>query len=95
MLDCRGIRTIAIDTGSEKKALCESLGAERWIDFKEEKDIVKAVQGATPDGLGPHGAVVAASAAASYEQAMGKAPEPGIQYSSTFSSRLILLAQST
>lgn len=65
------MRVIAIDTGSEKQALCEKLGAEKWIDFKTEKDIVKAVQAATPDGLGPHGAIVAASAAAAYEQAMG------------------------
>lgn len=66
----RGIRTIAIDTGDEKKKLCEKLGAEKWIDFKTEKDLVKAVQSAVPDGLGPHGAVVAAAGAAAYEQAM-------------------------
>jgi propanol-preferring alcohol dehydrogenase len=66
------MRVIAIDTGSEKKSLCSELGAEKWIDFKTEKDIVKAVQAATPDGLGPHGAIVAASSAGAYEQAMGK-----------------------
>jgi len=53
-----GLRVIAIDTGAEKKALCEKLGAERWIDFKEEKDIVKAVKAAAGgDGLGPHGEI--------------------------------------
>jgi propanol-preferring alcohol dehydrogenase len=36
-----GLRVIAIDTGAEKKALCESFGAEKWIDFKLSKDIVK------------------------------------------------------
>ncbi|KAL7007935.1 alcohol dehydrogenase [Cystobasidiomycetes sp. EMM_F5] len=65
-----GIRTIAIDTGSEKEQLCKKMGAEKWIDFKTEKDMVKAVQAAVPDGLGPHGAVVAAAGAAAYEQAM-------------------------
>lgn len=66
----RGIRVIAIDTGSEKEQLVKKLGAEKWIDFKSEKDIVKAVQAATPDGLGPHAAVVAAAGAAAYEQAL-------------------------
>jgi len=65
-----GIRTIAIDTGDEKKKLCEKLGAAKFLDFKAEKDMVKAVQASVPDGLGPHGAVVAASGAAAYEQAM-------------------------
>lgn len=66
----RGIRVIGIDTGSEKEQLVKKLGAEKWIDFKTEKDIVKAVQAATPDGLGPHAAVVAAAGAAAYEQAL-------------------------
>lgn len=65
-----GIRVIAIDTGSEKEQLVKKLGAEKWIDFKKEKDIVKAVQSAVPDGLGPHAAVVAAAGAAAYEQAL-------------------------
>lgn len=67
-----GLRVIAIDTGSEKEQLCRKLGAEKWIDFKKEKDIVKAVQAAVPDGLGPHAAVVAAAGGAAYEQALGK-----------------------
>lgn len=54
-----GIRVIGIDTGSEKEQLVKKLGADKWIDFKQEKDIVKAVQAAVPDGLGPHAAVVA------------------------------------
>jgi propanol-preferring alcohol dehydrogenase len=69
-LSCRGIRVIAIDTGSEKEQLTKKLGAEKWIDFKTEKDIVKAVQAATPDGLGPHAAVVAAAGGSAYEQAL-------------------------
>jgi alcohol dehydrogenase, propanol-preferring len=65
-----GARVIGIDTGPEKKALVQKLGAEAWIDFKKEKDLVKAVQSATPDGLGPHAAIVAAAGAAAYELAL-------------------------
>jgi len=65
-----GARVIAIDTGEEKKALAKKLGAEAWIDFKQEKDLVKAVQNATPDGRGPQAAIVAAATAAAYELAL-------------------------
>ncbi|EJU01966.1 mannitol-1-phosphate dehydrogenase [Dacryopinax primogenitus] len=65
-----GLRCIAVDTGAEKKALCERLGAERWIDFKETKDIVAAVKAATPDGDGPHAAIVTSSVGAAYEEAL-------------------------
>jgi D-arabinose 1-dehydrogenase-like Zn-dependent alcohol dehydrogenase len=65
-----GLRVIGIDTGDEKKALVKKLGADVWIDFKQEKDIVKAVQNSTPDGLGPHAAIVAAAGATAYETAL-------------------------
>ncbi|KAJ9477925.1 Alcohol dehydrogenase 3, mitochondrial [Pseudozyma hubeiensis] len=65
-----GYRVIAIDTGSDKKALCEKLGAERFIDFKTSKNLVDDIKAATPDGFGPQAAVVAASGAAAYEQAL-------------------------
>ena len=42
----------------------KKLGAEKWIDFKTEKDLVKAVQACVPDGLGPHTAVVASAGGA-------------------------------
>ena len=29
-----GLRVIALDTGSEKEALCKKLGAETFVDFK-------------------------------------------------------------
>lgn len=47
------------DTGEEKRKLALSLGAERWVDFRESEDLVKDVQSAT-DGLGPHAAIIAA-----------------------------------
>lgn len=65
-----GYRVIAIDTGADKKALCEKLGAEKFIDFKTTKDLVADIKAATTDGMGPHAAVVAASGAAAYEQAL-------------------------
>lgn len=55
-----GLRVIAVDTGEEKKQLCLKLGAEKWIDFKLSKDIVKDIKDAT-DGLGAHSAVVTAA----------------------------------
>ena len=36
------------------------LGAEKWIDFRETKDLVKDIKEAT-DGLGPHAAIVTAA----------------------------------
>ncbi|KAN0101366.1 hypothetical protein V8E55_001350 [Tylopilus felleus] len=39
-----GIRVMAIDTGAEKKQFCPDLGAETWIDFKQTKDLVKAIK---------------------------------------------------
>lgn len=55
-----GLRVIAVDTGADKKKLVLGLGAEKWIDFKESKDIVQDIRDAC-DGLGPHAAVVTAA----------------------------------
>ena len=57
------------DTGSEKRDLCLKLGAEKWIDFKETKDLVKDIKEAT-GGPGPHSAVVTAASSPAYEQAI-------------------------
>ncbi|KAG1823549.1 chaperonin 10-like protein [Suillus subaureus] len=64
-----GFRVVAIDTGLEKKKLCLELGAEKWIDFKEAKDIVQAVREAC-DGEGAHCAVVTTASASGYTQAV-------------------------
>ncbi|KAL6306584.1 GroES-like protein [Sparassis latifolia] len=64
-----GLRVLAVDTGAEKKKLCMKLGAEKWIDFKESKDLVADIKAAT-GGLGPHAAVVTASTGAAYSQAI-------------------------
>lgn len=65
-----GISAIAIDTGAEKKALTSKLGAAAWVDFKETKDIVAAVKKATPDGLGPHAAIITSPQPEAYLIAM-------------------------
>ncbi|CAK5263896.1 unnamed protein product [Mycena citricolor] len=64
-----GLRVIAIDTGETKRDLCLALGAEKWIDFKESKDLVQDIQAAA-DGLGPHSAVIAASNPGPLDQAV-------------------------
>lgn len=53
------LNPLLADTGEEKKKLVLSLGAERWVDFRESKDVIDDVKKAV-DGQGVHGAVIAA-----------------------------------
>jgi len=46
-----------------------SVGAEKWIDFKESKDIVQEIKDIT-GGLGAHSAVVTAASSSGYQQAI-------------------------
>ncbi|EMD37760.1 hypothetical protein CERSUDRAFT_136562 [Gelatoporia subvermispora B] len=55
-----GLRVIAIDTGDDKRVMCLSLGAEKWIDFKASIDLIADVREAA-DGIGPHTALVTAA----------------------------------
>ncbi|GAA5840397.1 hypothetical protein JCM5353_004391, partial [Sporobolomyces roseus] len=67
-----GLRVIAIDTGDDKRKLCASYGADKFVDFKDYSDpekFIKAIKDMC-DGVGPHAAVVAAAGAAAYEQAL-------------------------
>jgi propanol-preferring alcohol dehydrogenase len=65
-----GLRTIAIDTGDEKKKMCtEKLGAEHFVDFAKSSNVVKDVQAATPDGLGPHAVLLVAVNEKPFQQA--------------------------
>ena len=48
-----------LDAGETKKKLCQDLGAHKWVDFRESKDVVADVVAAS-DGLGVEGAIVAA-----------------------------------
>lgn len=65
-----GLRVIAIDSGADKKTLCQKLGAEAWIDFKESTDIVKDVLAVT-GGKGANAALMTAVSGAPYNQALG------------------------
>lgn len=55
-----GLSVIAIDTGDEKKEMCEKMGASAFIDFSKTSNLVKDVQAATEDGLGPHAVILVA-----------------------------------
>ena len=47
-----GLRTIAIDTGEEKRKMClEQLGSYAFIDYATSENLVKDVQAATEDGM--------------------------------------------
>ncbi|KAI5116701.1 hypothetical protein M0805_004774 [Coniferiporia weirii] len=62
-----GLRVIAIDTGAAKRDLCLSLGAEKWIDFRESTNIVADV--IATSGGGAHAAIITAGGSSAYEVA--------------------------
>lgn len=65
-----GLRVIGIDGGEEKKKMClGQLGCEAFIDFTTSKDISADVKAATPDGLGPHAAILVATSEKPFQQA--------------------------
>jgi len=64
-----GLRTIAIDTGEEKRKMCHELGSYAFVDFGTSKDVVKDVQAATEDGLGPHAVILVAVSEKPFQQA--------------------------
>jgi hypothetical protein len=60
------------DTGAEKKELCLGLGAEKWVDFRETKDLVKEIKNAA-GGEGPHAALVSAASVSNFFWSYGRA----------------------
>ncbi|KAF7846067.1 hypothetical protein BT93_L5329 [Corymbia citriodora subsp. variegata] len=65
-----GLRVIAIDTGDDKKKMSmEQLGASHFVDFAKSQNVVKDVQAATPDGLGPHAVILVAVNEKPFQQA--------------------------
>merc|ERR1711933_546355 len=65
-----GLLTIAIDTGDEKKKMCmEELGSYAFVDFAKSGNVVKEVQEATEDGLGPHAVILVAVNEKPFQQA--------------------------
>lgn len=60
-----GMRVIAVDGGEDKGKLClEQLGAEKYVDFTQEKDIPAKVKEITT--YGAHGSIVFAATKESY-----------------------------
>ena len=64
-----GLRTIAIDSGDEKRKMCQDLGSYAFVDFGTSKNVVKDVQAATEDGLGPHAVLLVAVSEKPFQQA--------------------------
>ena len=64
-----GLQIIAIDTGDEKKKMCEELGSHAFVDFAKSSNVVKDVQAATEDGLGPHAVILVAVSEKPFQQA--------------------------
>lgn len=70
-----GLRTIAIDSGAEKKKMClEQLGSYAFVDFATSQNVVKDVQAATDDGLGPHAVILVAVNEKPFQQAAEVSP---------------------
>ncbi|KAI9810663.1 MAG: alcohol dehydrogenase [Pycnora praestabilis] len=65
-----GLRVIGIDTGDEKKEMVTGqLGAKAFVDFAKTENLVKDVQAATEDGLGPHAVILVAVNEKPFQQA--------------------------
>ena len=64
-----GFKVIGIDSGDEKKRLCEKLGATSFVDFAVSKDLVGDIKAATEDGLGPHVVLLMATSEEPFQQA--------------------------
>lgn len=64
-----GLNVIAIDGGSEKKGVCEKLGASTFVDFQSSKDLVAEVKAASSDRLGPHAVLLVAVHEKPFQQA--------------------------
>ena len=64
-----GLQVIGIDTGDEKAQMCKKLGAHTFVDFAKSSNVVKDVQSATEDGLGPHAVILVAVNEKPFQQA--------------------------
>ena len=64
-----GLQVIGIDTGDEKAQMCKKLGAYTFVDFAKSSNVVKDVQSATEDGLGPHAVILVAVNEKPFQQA--------------------------
>lgn len=58
LAEALGLRPVVVDTGEERRKLALSLGAEHFVDFKEEDPIKKVIE--ICGGIGAHGVFVTA-----------------------------------
>jgi propanol-preferring alcohol dehydrogenase len=92
-----GLRTISIDTGEERRKLCHELGSYAFVDFNTSKNVVKDVQSATEDGLGPHAVLVTAVNEKPFQQAAevcSSSPNTGYETSANLQSMSALVVLS-
>lgn len=79
-----GLIPIAIDAGAEKGRVCKELGAVEYIDIETSPNVIKDLKKVTPNGLGPHGAIIVSSEeepfshASDYVRALGTVAIVGI-----------------
>jgi len=65
-----GLKVIGIDGGDEKRDMVlNKLGGTSFVDFQSSKNVVKDVQAATEDGLGPHAVLLVAVNEKPFQQA--------------------------
>ena len=89
-----GLRTIAIDSGEEKRKICHELGSYAFVDFGTSQNVVKDVQAATEDGLGPHAVLLVAVNEKPFQQAAEVCPSPpntGYETSANFQCSMSVL----
>lgn len=56
-----GFIPIAVDGGEEKGRVCKEHGAAAYVDFEGSSSVIDELKKTTPDGLGPHAAVIVSS----------------------------------
>jgi propanol-preferring alcohol dehydrogenase len=64
-----GLHVLAIDGGAEKEKMCKELGAYKYVDFINSKNLVSEVMAGTEDGLGPHAVLLLAPFEKPFQQA--------------------------
>ncbi len=64
-----GLHVLAIDGGPEKQKMCKELGAYKYVDFQNSKNLVNDVKADTEEGLGPHAVLLLAPFEKPFQQA--------------------------
>ncbi|TFY54877.1 hypothetical protein EVJ58_g8600 [Rhodofomes roseus] len=64
----RNVDSLDADSGADKRDLCISVGADKFLDFKDSTDLIADIKALT-DPLGAHAALITTHAGAAYVQA--------------------------